>query len=48
MIYKTLESDDILVSVNIDTKVYNLILFSTKKKWATKTWKDGGNLKAYY
>ena len=32
MIYKTLESDNILVSVNIDTKVYNLILFSTKKK----------------
>lgn len=31
MIYKILESDNILVSVNIDTKVYNLILFSTKK-----------------
>ena len=46
MIYKTLESDNILVSVNIDTKVYNLILFSTKKKISYQDMKRWRKLKS--
>ena len=47
-IRKILKGADVLASVNVDIKIYDLLLFSSRKKWAIKPWNHGGKLKAYY